>query len=144
MKYERSLGAWLHKPGNSAILKYKYTPSTSRAWTDEGCYGGAFSAGNGYIYNSTIYYFTYSTNHHYSLQSQGDTSAHIMECDGCGKTMREGHTPNASSNTCKVCGRTGPFTVDTINPVDDILSIDALLPSAEVLYNEAHEIEHGN
>lgn len=79
MKYNRSLGAWLHKPGHSAILKYKYTPSTSRDWTNERYMQNGAVAGF-VTYDSIIYYYAFSSSHHYSVQSQGDSSAHIMEC----------------------------------------------------------------
>ncbi len=143
MKYDRSLDAWLHKPDDSAILKYKYSPTTSRVWTDERQLKDGPAPG--YVnFDSTIYYFAYSASHRYSVASQGDSSAHIMECDGCGKTMRQAHVLNAATNSCKICGRKAPFTSVKSIPVDDVLSTDVLLPSSEALYNEAHVIKKDN
>lgn len=143
MKYDRSLEAWLHKPFDSAVLKYKYSPSTSRVWTDERQLKDGPAPG--YInFDSTIYYFAYSASHRYSVASQGDSSAHIMECDGCGKTTSQAHVINAATNSCRICGRRGPFTSLKSIPMDDVLSIDVLLPSSEALYSEAYGFKKGN
>lgn len=143
MKYNRSLGAWLHKPGHSAILKYKYTPSASRVWTNERYMEDGAKAGF-VTYNSPIWFFAFSSSHHYSVQSQGDSSAHIMKCKGCNDTIRKAHILNAATNACKICGRSAPFTTDKSIPVEDVLSIDVLLPSSEALYNEAHGVNKSN
>ncbi len=54
--------SWYHKPGGTNPLKYKYTPSVSRNWTDEAVLRGETIAPTTY-YDSTIYYFVYSKNH---------------------------------------------------------------------------------
>ncbi len=59
MKYDKEENAWFHKPGTSAILKYKYTPEFALIWTNEGVNE------NGVVnptttYDSTIYFIKYS------------------------------------------------------------------------------------
>ncbi len=34
MRYDSKTNAWYHKPGPTAVLKYKYTPSNNRNWTN--------------------------------------------------------------------------------------------------------------
>lgn len=100
--------------------------------------------GTNEVYDSPIYYYAYSTSHHYSVKSQGDSSAHIMECKGCGITERQAHILNLAANACKICGRSAPFTTDKSIPTDDILSIDVLLPSSEAVYSEAQKFKKDN
>ncbi len=78
------------------------------------------------------------------MQSQGDSSAHIMKCKGCDDTIRQAHILNAATNSCKICGRSAPFTTDKSIPAEDVLSIDVLLPSSETLYNEARGFNKDN
>ena len=56
MKY--SSGSWLHKPGNTNPLKYKYTPANSRAWINEYIYINTPKPPTQY-YTDTIYYIIY-------------------------------------------------------------------------------------
>lgn len=57
MKYEN--GAWYHKPGGTAILKYKYEPE-KQIWTNESYHNGLYSSPS-YTYASDIYYIRYYT-----------------------------------------------------------------------------------
>ena len=57
MKYDG--GDWYHKPGRTAILKYKYEPDHS-VWTNEGYHNGVTYAPT-ITYNSDIYYIRYYT-----------------------------------------------------------------------------------
>lgn len=143
MKYDRSSRVWLHKPYTSAILKYKYTPSPSRVWTNECQFQNGAVAGD-IEYDSAIWYFAFSSSHDCSVQSQGDSSTHIMKCDVCGDTIRQAHVLNVTTNACKICGRSAPFTTVKSIPVNDVLPIDVLLPSSEALYNEAHRVNKDN
>lgn len=59
MKYTTSTASWLHKPGSSAILRYKYTPSTSRNWTNEMIGVGQNYWPSTITYSGTIYYIYY-------------------------------------------------------------------------------------
>lgn len=52
-------GEWFHKPGFSAILKYKYIPSNERIWTGEYVDSRGVAHSSSYTYTSTIYYITY-------------------------------------------------------------------------------------
>jgi len=66
---------WRHKPGGSAILTYKYSPSNSRYWTNEGITSIGWVAPT-ITYDSTIYYILYQPLH---------TGNGI--CTGCGRTI---------------------------------------------------------
>ncbi len=61
MRYDLATNAWYHKPGNTAILKYKYTPSNTRDWIQEGSKNGIESC-NSITYTSTIYFIKYNKN----------------------------------------------------------------------------------
>ena len=53
-----SSSTWYHKPGNTHVLKYNYTPSYSREWTNECSFMGVTSAPDT-TYDSSIYYIIY-------------------------------------------------------------------------------------
>lgn len=59
MRFDSKTDAWYHKPGDSAILKYKYTPSNTRNWIAEGSKRGAEQLNNRITYTSTIYFIRY-------------------------------------------------------------------------------------
>ena len=59
MRFDSKTDAWYHKPGDSAILKYKYTPSNTRNWIAEGSKCGAEQLNNRITYSSTIYFIRY-------------------------------------------------------------------------------------
>lgn len=59
MRFDSKTDAWYHKPGDSAILKYKYTPSNTRNWIAEGSKCGAEQLNNRITYTSTIYFIRY-------------------------------------------------------------------------------------
>ena len=54
--------AWLHKPGATAILKYNYTPSNSRNWTNERIDDRGYHAGD-ITYTSDIAYIIFGNTH---------------------------------------------------------------------------------
>ena len=63
MKYDVETDAWYHKPGNSAILKYRYYPTEEMPWYPEQSFNMAELMGEDiYIYNSDIYLIKYSEN----------------------------------------------------------------------------------
>ncbi len=67
MKYNPIDDTWYHKPGGSAILKYKYAPDF-KDWIGEGYYGAAVSYEE--IYDSEIRYIVFSTspiNHQHTI-----------------------------------------------------------------------------
>lgn len=59
MRFDPETNAWYHKPGKTAILKYKYTPSNNNNWIAEGSYEGEEFYG-GTIYDSPIKYIVYN------------------------------------------------------------------------------------
>ncbi len=58
MKYNQLDNSWYHKPGSTAILKYKHEVTEDRVWTNEHSIGGREYEGD-YAYNSEIYYISY-------------------------------------------------------------------------------------
>ena len=74
---------WLHKPGGTHILKYKYTPSDDRFWTNESVYLGHYSDGDT-VYDSTIYFISYD-GHNWSYSSTG-SNTHTRTCTICNHT----------------------------------------------------------
>ncbi|HPX83821.1 MAG TPA: hypothetical protein PLR16_00855 [Bacilli bacterium] len=58
MRFDPITNAWYHKPGNTAVLKYKYIPSNSLDWITETSYEGE-EYYNGFRYNSSIKYIVY-------------------------------------------------------------------------------------
>ena len=61
MRYDSETNAWYHKPGPSAILKYKYTPTNDRSWKAE-YYDENGAHSNNVTYTSTIYFIKYDKN----------------------------------------------------------------------------------
>lgn len=61
MRYDLATDAWYHKPSNTAVLKYNYTPSNSYTWNNERSIpGGELPAT--FEYDSDIVFITYSKN----------------------------------------------------------------------------------
>ena len=62
MKYHPDGGFWTHKPGTTAILKYKYQPG-DKPWKQEGIIDRFGTAQEGsLVYDSEIYYIIYDWN----------------------------------------------------------------------------------
>lgn len=98
-------GEWYHKPGESVPLKYNYTPSTSRNWTNEALLEGGARAPTR-EYTGQIYYIIYSQNHGsttstYSGRNYHAGSRHFFEyehrCDSCGVVVSTSLTNKACS-----------------------------------------------
>ena len=64
MRYDFETDAWYHKPANSAILKYNYTPQEDLVWYLEGSIEGdeRLMGDEDDVYNSDIFFITYSKN----------------------------------------------------------------------------------
>ena len=63
---------WLHKPGGTAVLKFRNAPSNSEIWTNENCDGFYHP---GYVtYDSSIVYLSYKTNHNITTRYAGEHS----------------------------------------------------------------------
>ena len=56
-----------HKPGNSWVLRYNYTPSNSRVWTNEAVQKSGVAMAPTIIYDSTIYYISYDEPHEHEF-----------------------------------------------------------------------------
>lgn len=61
MKYNQSNGYWYHKPGSTAVLKYKGDPKSS-VWIYEDYIDGSWRVISSFTYNSAIKYIVYSIN----------------------------------------------------------------------------------
>lgn len=59
MRYDKNTDSWYHKPGPTAVLKYKYNPTSNVEWTNENSYEGNINDYS-YIYDSEIYYILYN------------------------------------------------------------------------------------
>ncbi len=58
MRYDPVTDAWYHKPGQTAVLKYKYIPSNNLDWISEYSLEGE-EFYSGFVYNSSIKYIVY-------------------------------------------------------------------------------------
>ena len=61
MKYHPDGGFWTHKPGTTAILKYKYQPD-DKPWTNEYINRFGIASPGNIVYDSEIYYIIYDWN----------------------------------------------------------------------------------
>lgn len=61
MRYDLATNAWYHKPSNTAVLKYNYTPSNSYVWNNERSIPGDVLPAT-FEYNSNIVFITYTKN----------------------------------------------------------------------------------
>ena len=59
MRYDKNTDSWYHKPGPSAVLKYKYNPTSNVEWTNESSREGIIKDYS-IIYDSEIYYILYN------------------------------------------------------------------------------------
>ena len=58
MKYDVQTNSWYHKPGRSAVLRYKFIPQNNYTWTNEASmYGVEYAPDQ--LYGSNIQYITY-------------------------------------------------------------------------------------
>ncbi|MCL2062464.1 MAG: leucine-rich repeat domain-containing protein [Firmicutes bacterium] len=70
MRYNQADGWWYHKPGNTAILRYKHHPSAQN-WSNEYSWYGTEDSGS-IVYNSAVYYITFSQNPFTTSLSNGN------------------------------------------------------------------------
>lgn len=98
-------GKWLHKPGNTIPLKYKYTPSMERVWTSEGYSGqtGQYYRNTDITYDSTIYFIEYTTPHSWTYKYCGN-GQHIRTCSICDQTVEPALSCVYVNHTCRLCG----------------------------------------
>lgn len=111
MKYIN--GDWLHKPGNSWILKYKGNPSAGADWYFEAAYPEKngepyFLRCNDYPYTGDIYFIMYANSHNYSTYTYCNNNEHEVKCKYCENVLQTAphlfkpYKPDAKQ--CKHCG----------------------------------------
>lgn len=101
-----------HKPGNSWVLRYNYTPSNSRVWTNEAVQKSGVAMAPTIIYDSTIFYISYDEPHEHEFSYKYewiDKEYHYSYCE-CGFKTKVGHVVTGSPNArgeynCLLCGR---------------------------------------
>lgn len=117
MRYIASSGTWRHKPGDTAILRYLYTPTYGKAWTNEYSENNVAGPGNT-TYNGTLHFIAFAKSHAWIYASEYNAATHKMKCSSCGEIEYQAHVANSSNTACKICGRSTPFaTVNTITPM---------------------------
>ena len=100
MRYDQETDAWYHKPGTTAILKYKYTPTNDRIWLNEGVNSNGTVTGDLSVnYSSEIYYISYYTTEQLA-QEQTDASLFAGGTVACYRSTRYFTIPNPCPN-CK-------------------------------------------
>ena len=62
MRFDTKTNAWYHKPGNTAVLKYKYTPTNGRTWSDEISTPSGEFFPQEKSYTGDIYFISYDIN----------------------------------------------------------------------------------
>lgn len=77
MRYDLETDAWYHKPGTTAVLKYKYTPDNSRSWTSEAYQSDGTVKYGDCVYNSAIYFIRYNKNVFNTTQEVSSVSKNI-------------------------------------------------------------------
>lgn len=63
---------WLHKPGQTAVLRHKLTLSPATTWLCEATLEGSYWMRFDMDYTGSIYYLTYKAEHSYSLDYTGE------------------------------------------------------------------------
>ena len=111
MRYNQTAKGWVHKPGPTQVLKFRYQSVDTNTWSDEHIDSKGVAFAPSIYYTSDIYYFICTPHSHRMEEvNTGDTSAHHCLCMLCGKTYYEAHVLNSSGSVCIVCGRKPPFT----------------------------------
>lgn len=96
---------WYHKPGGSAILKFRNPPSNSVIWTDENYYDGYYHSPKT-TYTSKIMYIIYSNTHRSTSYTWTKNHYHAngyhyfqygYKCDDCGTYTKKVWTKKACS-----------------------------------------------
>lgn len=127
MRYDSETNAWYHKPGPSAILKYKYIPTNDRHWKAEAFDENGVQSSN-LTYTSTIYFIKYNKNIFDPTRESSTISKNIH----AGKdTMIE---INCSTST------TGHFVLTANNSVKATLYNDQMDPLISVYGTTINEL----
>ncbi len=108
-----NVDAWYHKPGNTNTLKYNYTPTYNRNWTNEYSFRGEEHKGN-VEYDSPIQYIVYTEPHSWGYEYCGNDS-HIKTCTLCGETTGVALRCVYIDDACRLCGHCNFTTIDSID-----------------------------
>lgn len=103
MKLNFSSNEWIHKPGDTALLFYLYTPSESLNWTNEAYYKGEYYSPT-ITYSGDIHFIIFNSNH--TLTGNDFTGNHYHKgtyhyfwirkvCSRCGSIVQV-----LTSNSC--------------------------------------------
>lgn len=108
MKYAD--GSWLHKPGETWILKYDSVPNVDEDWIVEAATmkNGQiiYQSNAGYPYTGDIYFIKYASSHNYNSYHYYNSDKHEVTCNNCSNVLRtELHTfvPYKGAKPGKVC-----------------------------------------
>ena len=89
-------GEWLHKPGNTAVLKFKEAPSNDTIWMSEGVSPSGYVLELDVAYDSAIIYMSYKESHGTLMQAWTENDYHSGKvhyyefeyiCPDCGESM---------------------------------------------------------
>ena len=98
-------GGWLHKPGYTNPLKFKYAPASSTPWVYESYNGSKYVRDEDVTYSGTIYYISYILPHTCSYEYKyAGSNTHIRTCTLCGATTGAKLGCLYVDNNCSMCG----------------------------------------
>lgn len=103
-------GEWYHKPGTTAVLKFKASPSNSISWIVEGYADGIWGYNINATYDSDIIYILYKEDHSVSawrsIRNYHDGVWHVYihsgTCESCGETVTRTTSRRCSGPPCKI------------------------------------------
>ena len=108
MKYTSD--GWLHKPSTTQVLRYKYTPTVSRIWTNECVKNGTYYSPT-LTYTSDIIFISYD-GHDWDY-AKNYNGTHTKSCDICSDVFVEDcdlkytyASLNCHKSVCNDCGHT--------------------------------------
>ena len=101
-------GSWYHKPGIRAIMRYKYLPTNSRIWTNEGYTRQGYHPPS-VMYNSDIYYIIMGYSHYETSSGyryigiQNGVQKHAQYCVLCDENYAGSACTFGTNNRCTIC-----------------------------------------
>lgn len=115
MKYDN--GEWLHKPGNTWVLKYNSIPNENDDWIVEYAYQEngikKYERPAVHPYTGDIYFIAYSNSHNYDSYQYYNKNEHSVICNNCSSTLRiESHTFKFYKPKAKICSGCGYILYD--------------------------------
>lgn len=115
MKYDN--GNWYHKPGGTAILKYKYSPNYQVPWHQEYVLFGVSNHAD-FVYEGDIYFFYFQENHTNITYTFVNKGTHKACCRDCNHIQYEEHNMvvKGTRKVCSGCGYAINNNGSTIEP----------------------------